>query len=115
MKIISWNTRVIMGQLKRLAIEKLLKKVNLDIVMIHETKREEIDCCIIKALWSSKGIGWDLVEANGRSGGLLIMWNKSKLSVMEVLKRGYSISIKCSTINRKICWISNNYGPTHTR
>ena len=43
------------------------------------------------------------------------MWNKSKLSVMEVLKRGYSISIKCSTINRKICWISNNYGPTHTR
>ena len=103
MKIISWNTRAIMGQSKQLAIKTLLKKVNPDIVMIEETKREEIDSCIIKALWSSKGIGWDLVEANGRSGGLLIVWDESKQSVLEVLKRGYSISIKCSTINRKIC------------
>lgn len=41
------------------------------------------------------------------------MWDESKVSVIEVLKRGYSLSInKCSTINKKICWISNIYGPT---
>ena len=43
------------------------------------------------------------------------MWDESKLLVMEILKQGYSISIKCSTINRKIRWISNIYGPTHYR
>ena len=115
MKIISWNTRGIMGQSKQLDIKNLLKKLNPDIVLIQETKRKEIDSCIIKALWSSKGIGWELVEAIGRSRGLLIIYDESKLSIIKVLKRDYSLSIKCSTINRKICWISNIYGPTHYR
>ena len=48
MKIISWNTRGIMGQSKQLAIKTLLKKVNPEIVLIQETKREEIDSYIIR-------------------------------------------------------------------
>ena len=67
MKIISWNTRGTMGQSKQLAIKNLLKKVNPEIVLIQETKREEIDSFIIKALWSSEGIGWVYDEAR-RSG-----------------------------------------------
>ena len=40
------------------------------------------------------------------------MWDESKVLIIEVLKIGQSLSIKCSTINRKICQISNIYGPT---
>lgn len=39
------------------------------------------------------------------------MWDESKVSITEVLKRGYSLSIKCSTLYRKTCWVTNVYGP----
>ena len=29
------------------------------------------------------------------------MWDESKFSIIEVLKLAYSLSVKCSTINRK--------------
>ena len=61
MKIISWNTRGFMGYSKQLAIKNILKKDNPDRALIPETKREEIASCIIKALWSSKEIGWVFV------------------------------------------------------
>ena len=50
-----------MGHSKQLAIKNLLKKANPDRALIPETKREEIASCIIKALWSLKGIGWVFV------------------------------------------------------
>ena len=61
MEIISWNTRGFMRYSKQLAIKNILKKANRDRALIPETKREEIASCIIKALWSSKGIGWVFV------------------------------------------------------
>ena len=61
MEIISWNTRGFMGLSKQLAIKNLLKKANPVRVLFQETKREEIATCIMKALWSSKGIGWVFV------------------------------------------------------
>ena len=43
------------------------------------------------------------------------MWNEPKLSIIDVPKRDYSLSVKYSTINKRICWISIIYGPTHYR
>lgn len=99
MKIVSWNT----------ALKHLLKKINLDLVLIQETKRDLFDIDFIKSLWSSKDVGWVFVEAYGKSGGILTMWDESKILVIEVLKGGYSLSVKCSTIYKKLCWVTNVY------
>lgn len=32
------------------------------------------------------------------------------VSLIEILKGGYSLSIKCITIGKKICWVENVYG-----
>lgn len=40
------------------------------------------------------------------------MWDESELSVIETLKEGYSLSVKCKTVCRKVCWVTNVYGPT---
>lgn len=100
---------------KRLAIKRLLQKLNPDLVLIQETNRDTFDMDVIKALWSLKDVGWSFVEAFGESGGILTMWDESKISVSEVLKGGYSLSVKCSTISRKVCWIMNVYRPTYYR
>lgn len=85
-KILSWNTRELVDQSKHLALKRSLKKLNPNLVLIQETKRDTFDSSIIRALWSSKDIGWTFVEAYGKTGGILTMWDESKISVVEVLK-----------------------------
>lgn len=43
------------------------------------------------------------------------MWSESKLSVMDVLQGGYSLSLKFSTLCKKECWVTNVCGPTDYR
>lgn len=47
--------------------------------MILELKMETIDAVFIKSIWSSKDIRWEFVDSLGASGGILTMWDKSKL------------------------------------
>ena len=39
------------------------------------------------------------------------MWDSSKISITEVIKRRFSLSIKCLTLCKKVCWITNVYAP----
>lgn len=79
MKIVSWNTREFGDASKWLAFKRFLKKHNPDLVQIQESKRDEFDIVFIKSFWSSKDIGWEFVESFGKSGGVLTMWDESKL------------------------------------
>lgn len=113
MKIVSWNIKGLGDYSKQLAVKHLNMKINPELVLIQETKKEAFKVEAIKKLWSSKDIGWSFVEAYGRSGGLLlIMWDESKISVIETLKGGYTLSVKCKTLCKKVCWVTNVYGPT---
>ena len=100
---------------KKLALRRSLMKLNPDLVLIRKTKRDSSDSAFIKELWSSKDIGWAFVQAISKSRGILSMWEESKISVNEVLKDGYSLSIRCQTSCKKVCWISIVYGPTNYR
>ncbi|XP_038876676.1 uncharacterized protein LOC120069076 [Benincasa hispida] len=111
MKIVTWDTRGLGDSSKRLLLKRFLKKVNPDIVLIQETKKDRIEGSFIKSLWSSKEVGCAFVEAKGKSGGLLTVWDDSKILVSSISKDEFSLSIKCQTINKKICWITNVYGP----
>ena len=101
MRTISWNTRGLKEANKRLALKRSLKKHhNPDVVL-----------SIIKSLWNSKHIGWDFVESFGSIGGIFTLWYMRKLMVVRTLKGEYSSSVKCITICKRTCWITNVYGP----
>lgn len=95
MKILSWNTRGIGDQSKQMTLKRLLQTLNPDIVLIQGTKRDSFDSNFIKLLWSSKEVDWTFIEACGKSGGMLIMWDESKLLVIETLKGGFTLLVKC--------------------
>ena len=86
---------------KRFTVKRSLKRLNQDLVLLQESKKVSIDLALVKELWSSKDIGWTFVEAFGRSGRILTMWDESKISIIEVLKGGYSLLVKYLTINKK--------------
>lgn len=89
------------------ALKKLLQNQCPDVVLMQETKREHFDNSFIKLLWSSKEIGWSFVESLGKSGDIIIMWYERKISVVEFLQGGYSLSVKCSSHCKKVFWVIN--------
>ncbi|TYK31266.1 hypothetical protein E5676_scaffold455G005560 [Cucumis melo var. makuwa] len=70
----------------------------------HDSRVYEgyLEFSFIKSLWSSKDIGWDFVASVGSYGGILTMWDSSKISVTEVIKRRFSLSIKCLSLCKKV-------------
>ena len=72
---------------------------------------EVINSVIIKSMWSSRDIGWEFVESLGASGGILTMWDSSIISVIQVIKGRFSLSIKYLSLSNQIFWITNVYGP----
>ena len=102
------------GKIKE-TLKRFLQIINLDVVLIQETKRDSFDRAFIKSIWSSKDICWAFVEAVGRFGGILTLWGEGKISLLDITKGEFSFTIKCCTICKKHCWISDVYGPIDSR
>lgn len=109
MKIVSWNTTGLGYKSKRMDLKKFLQNHQPHLLLIKETK-EDFDIMFTNFLWSLKEIGSSFVESLGKSGGLLVLWDESKSSVIETLKGCYSLSLKCLTICKMMCWITNIHG-----
>ena len=54
MKIISWNIKGSGFADKRRSIKRLLCRVNLDLVVLQEVKREVADRSLIGSIWKSR-------------------------------------------------------------
>lgn len=70
MTILSRNVSGIHAYKKRLKIKKFLLKHCPDIVLLQETKLQQLDEKIIKSIWSSNDVGWLIFDSIGRSGGI---------------------------------------------
>ena len=85
MKILSWNIRGSGSSTKRRAIKKVICKVNPDLVVLQEVKRESIDRSFVAGIWRSSFKEWVLLPSIGRLGGILIIWDVRSLKVNESL------------------------------
>ncbi|OVA12966.1 hypothetical protein BVC80_1157g1 [Macleaya cordata] len=56
--------------------------------------------------------GWSALPSRGRSGGILMMWNKQTIEVVDICYGNHSISWQCITKCDGFKWvISGVYGP----
>lgn len=58
---------------------------------------------------------WVGLDSDGASGGVLVMWDSLRVSVVEVVKGQFSISILFHSENGEPRWISGIYGPSRPR
>ena len=63
MKIMSWNIRGSGSLIKIRAIKKLLCKINPDLVVLQEVKREFVDQVFAASIWRSRFVEWVLLLA----------------------------------------------------
>ncbi|XP_016185434.1 uncharacterized protein LOC107627082 [Arachis ipaensis] len=88
MSFASWNVRGLAGIGKLSMIKAFRKKFNLHMLGLVETKKEMVNRFDVMQLWGNDGAGWEFVEAEGASGGLLLMWDTTVFKLSNCYKGG---------------------------
>ena len=115
MKILSGNIRGSGFPTKQRAIKKVICKVNPDLVVLQEVKRESIDKTFMASIWRSRFKAWVVLPAIGRSGGILIIWDVRSLKVKESLVGEFSILVLVEDEIRGDWWFTGFYGLSQRR
>lgn len=115
MKILSWNVNGLGNVSKRNQVREVIGIVDPDIVMIQETKLEEVDRFLVHGVWDSRFKGWEFMPSVGFSGGLLMAWDTRVATKVDILVGSFSLSVLLDFKDRG-CWlVTNVYGPTDPR
>jgi exonuclease III len=83
---------------KKKEIQKLIHSQRPDVICIQETKMEVVERSMCTWLWGSDEFGFTFKPAEGRSGGLLTIWNSNVL-----------VSQKTSILNHTL-WLEGEWG-----
>ncbi|KAG5616387.1 hypothetical protein H5410_016211 [Solanum commersonii] len=75
-KFVSWNVRGLNGESKRALVRNLLLQWGDDIHVLVETKLTRNDSNLYQQIWINRWLGEAHVEAIGRSGGIVVLWDK---------------------------------------
>ncbi|XP_057792009.1 uncharacterized protein LOC131008911 [Salvia miltiorrhiza] len=80
MKMVSYNIRGLGSKIKKRELRELLQKQKIDFCFIQETKMENFSNCDLKGIWGSDCFDFARRQAEGRSGGILSIWNPALFS-----------------------------------
>lgn len=90
MNIVSYNVRGLGRGVKWAAVRRLVKKNQVDLLCLQETKKEQIDKTMCQALWGDIEVSWESQPAINTAGGLLCMWNEQLFKVEQrINERGF--------------------------
>ncbi|XP_049345444.1 uncharacterized protein LOC125809948 [Solanum verrucosum] len=113
--ILSWNVRGINKISARNLVKSSLLKWRADVYCLQETKiRKDVEG-IAKQLWSSRWMKCGYAEADGSSGGILIMWDSRVWTGSCVEEGKYSITYKFEAVHDGFCWFLTGVYAPHTR
>lgn len=78
MKILSFNIRGAGSRIKRKEAQDIIRSQGIDFCCLQETKIEAMNDRTVRLIWGGDRVGRAARE--GRSGGILTMWNSDKFS-----------------------------------
>jgi len=76
MKIATWNIRGFGTDTKKGVISNIIRKENLNIIGLTETKHEDVTQWDMKKCWGNQNVEWRHVTARQQSGGLILTWRQ---------------------------------------
>lgn len=116
MKIVSWNVRGRGGATRRLVVKALLRRHKVQLALFQETKLKGIDDIVIREIWGRKNVRWAAADADGSSGGILILWDSRFISVEKCWVDVFSVSTLVEDLSTSSKWLLTSvYGPNSHR
>ncbi|XP_022041195.1 uncharacterized protein LOC110943769 [Helianthus annuus] len=80
MNFLSFNIRGIGGAEKPGWLKKVKSDFGIHFLSLHETKKQGVSVLDVSGYWGNKSFSLESVDAEGLSGGLVCMWDKSVFS-----------------------------------
>lgn len=90
----SFNIRGGVSTLKRRRISSIIVKEKADIFLIQETKVSNMTDLVAKSFWRVPEIGFSFSNSEGRSGGLITLWNKDYVKEISSFKGDGFLGVK---------------------
>ncbi|XP_026383497.1 uncharacterized protein LOC113278997 [Papaver somniferum] len=111
-KTISWNVQGLGDKDKRIVINSVLLKWNLDVVLLQETKLQDFSVQLRREVWCHPNVDYCYIPSRGTKGGISILWRKDKIDLIEKIEGIHSLScIFRSKTSHLEFYISNIYAP----
>ena len=103
---------------------RMVKKQQIDLLCIQETKKEQIEKTMCQALWRDPDVSWEMQPASNTTGGLLCLWSEKAFKMeRKVSGRGFillegvwiqeaqkvhilNIYSPCDITNKRLLWDS---------
>ena len=115
-KIISWNVRGVNDPDKRKVIKNFLRSYRADLVCLQETKVQEMNTVMVRSLGVGRRLNWKALDAEGSAGGVLLLWDNSRISLVDSMVGSFSISCLFRMVENGFQWaFSGVYGPVENR
>lgn len=114
MKWLSWNIRGLGRPEKMRKIRKLLADRKIDMALFQETKKASISSVDIKRLWPRDNFEFMAVDAEGRAGGLLCIWDPDVFQLSDCCSNRSYLLLAGTVFNSFACVVINVYAPNDT-
>lgn len=85
MKILSLNVRGVANRVKWRCIQEIVVQEQVEMLLLQETKLQEVNSRLCGALWGDGGFEWKATPAVNRAGGLLCIWRRGVFKLYECL------------------------------
>ncbi|XP_028121762.1 uncharacterized protein LOC114318984 [Camellia sinensis] len=111
MKIMSWNVRGLGRSDKRSRVKLLINKREVDVLLLQETKRSNIDEAFSRSIWPWEKMEFMAVDSDGSARGLLSIWNPNVFLLSDCYcNRNFLLLSSTSTVSFE-CVFVNIYAP----
>ena len=115
-KILSWNVRGVNDLDKRKVIKNFLRSQRADLVCLQETKVQEMNINMVRSLGVGRCLNWKALNAEGSAGGILLLWDNSRISLVDSVVGRFSVSCLFRMAKDGFQWaFSRVYGPVEKR
>ncbi|XP_028057423.1 uncharacterized protein LOC114261349 [Camellia sinensis] len=115
MKITSWNVKGLGRKDKRGKVLKLVKDKKLDMLLLQETKKSNVDDLLVKSLWPFDFLQFLIVDSVGSAGSLLCVWNPGVFQMSECCSSRNFLLLSGIVKQSFECVIVNIYAPNNLR
>jgi exonuclease III len=98
MIVLSYNVRGLGGGEKRAEVRQLVREKHPLVVCIQESKLSVVDDLLIKSIWGDAPSEYSYQPSLGASGGLITVWDSSRVVVWSCMSFGHVLVVKGKVI-----------------
>ena len=112
LRILSWNVRGVNDPEKRKVIKNFIRMQRVDMICLQETKVQEMNTEMVRSLGVGRFLDWTALNAEGSAGGILLIWDKRRIRLVDSLVGNFSVSCLFKMEEDGFQWVfSGVYGP----